>query len=470
MKKQNSGWVRLAAIGAVLCLMSAMALSQNATSKKISQHELSSQRESATVLLISLDGLRPDAVLQASVHGLKVPNLTRMVRQGASASGVRGVLPTVTYPSHTTLITGASPAAHGIETNTTFDPFNRNQQGWYWYAEDIKVPTLWDAAHKAGLTTANVHWPVSVGAAAIDYNLPQIWRTGMADDLKLQRALETPRLEASLSASLGPYPQGKGEDIDDDEKRARFAVEILQTKHPAFMTVYLCGLDTEEHHSGPFSAAANAVLERLDRLVGQLRAAAESAAPGRAYVAVVSDHGFAAVHDDVNLYEAFLQAGLFRVDAADNIVSWDAMPWPAGGSAAIMLRDAQDRTTAAKVDRLLVKLAADPANGIERVLSKKELQQSGGFAEAESFVAFRLGYELGFNFTGPLVSAPPHYRGMHGYLASHDEMLSTFFLTGPGVKAAKNLGIVDMRQIAPTLGQLLGVSLDAAEKGPVDWR
>ena len=206
-----------------------------------------------TVLLISVDGLKPEAVLNAHAHGLTLPNLAQITRDGVYSSGVHGVLPTVTYPSHTTLLTGVSPAKHGIYANTTFDPFNKNSQGWYWYAEDVKVPTLWDAAHKAGLTTANVYWPVSVGAG-IDYNLPQIWRSGMPDDLKLQRGLSTPGLEAELVATLGRYPGGMEETVDADEVRTRFAVKILELKHPAFMTVYLTGLDTEQHASGPFSA------------------------------------------------------------------------------------------------------------------------------------------------------------------------------------------------------------------------
>lgn len=128
------------------------------------------------VVLISIDGLKPEAVLQADAHHLKVPNLRRMVADGVYADGVIGVLPTLTYPSHTTILTGVSPAVHGIYSNTTFDPLNKNAQGWYWYSEDVKVPTLWDAAHSAGITTANVYWPVSVGAH-VDYNLAQLWRT-----------------------------------------------------------------------------------------------------------------------------------------------------------------------------------------------------------------------------------------------------------------------------------------------------
>src|ERR1041384_6174459 len=113
------------------------------------------------VVLISIDGLKPDYVLEADKHHLKIPNLRRIVAEGAHASGVTGVLPTVTYPSHTTMVTGVSPARHGIIANSPFDPFSKNLGGWYWYAEAIKVPTLWDVCAKAGLTTSSVDWPVT---------------------------------------------------------------------------------------------------------------------------------------------------------------------------------------------------------------------------------------------------------------------------------------------------------------------
>ena len=123
------------------------------------------------LVMISVDGLRPDYVTAADAHGAKLPNLRRFLKEGAYADGVIGVVPTVTYPSHTTLVTGVWPAKHGIWANTTFDPLQKNYQGWYWYAEDIRVPTLWDAAAKAGRTTASIQWPVTVGAN-ITWNIP----------------------------------------------------------------------------------------------------------------------------------------------------------------------------------------------------------------------------------------------------------------------------------------------------------
>lgn len=413
------------------------------------------------VLLISVDGMKPEAIIDAQSHGLKVPNLRAFMTDGVYANHVRGVLPTLTYPSHTTLLTGASPATHGIIDNTTFDPLLRNARGWYWYAEDIKVPTLWDAAGAAHLKTANIYWPVSV-AARIAYNLPQIWRTGTEDDLKLQRALSTPGLEQELSAELGPYPGGMEETVAEDEIRARFAIRLLEKKHPDFFTVYLTGLDTEEHLSGPFSAKSNETLERLDRVVGSLRAAAEKAAPGRASICVVSDHGFAAIEHDVNLYAAFLDAGLFSVDKDNKVTDWKAMLWPAGGSAAVVLADPKDAQVRTRVKALLDKLAADPANGIDRIWSREEIQKGRGFPNAEYLVALKIGYETAYSLALPLITKPSNL-GMHGYVPERAEMRSSFFIVGPRVAKGRALRDIDMRQIAPTLASILHLRLAGAE-------
>jgi len=69
----------------------------------------------------------------------KIPHLRKFLHDGSYAQGVTGVIPTVTYPSHTTLMTGVWPAKHGILANQTFDPLQKNHEGWYWYAEDIRV-------------------------------------------------------------------------------------------------------------------------------------------------------------------------------------------------------------------------------------------------------------------------------------------------------------------------------------------
>ncbi len=86
----------------------------------------------APVLLVSIDGLRPGDVIEADQRGLKIPTLRGLEGAGAYADGVVNVTPTVTYPNHTTLITGVAPRTHRIANNTVFDPLGRNEEGWYW--------------------------------------------------------------------------------------------------------------------------------------------------------------------------------------------------------------------------------------------------------------------------------------------------------------------------------------------------
>jgi len=423
------------------------------------------QQPAPFLILVSIDGLKPEAILEAQSHGLKVPNLRALMADGVYATGVRGVLPTLTYPSHVTLITGASPNRHGIYSNRTFDPFRRNDDGWYWYAEDVRAETLWDAAVAAHLKSANIYWPTSVGAN-IRYNLPQIWRRGTDDDLKLQRALGTPGLEQELSATLGRYPGGMDESVAADEIRARFAQRLIETRHPDFITVYFTGLDSEEHLSGPFSAASNATLERLDVLVGDLRRAAEREAPGRATLCVASDHGFAAVAHDVNLPAAFVTAGLISIDATGKITAWKASPWDRGGASAIMLADPRDDAVRVQVGSLLKRLASDPENGIDRVLEHAEIVAGRGYPDAVFLVAFKPGFEFGSSLNGDLVTKPSNL-GTHGYLPEQPEMRSAFFMIGPHVPAGRSVGEIDMRQIAPTLAHVLHVTLRDAEMQPL---
>jgi hypothetical protein len=100
------------------------------------------------------------------------PFLRRLAAEGTYAEGVIGVWPTVTYPSHTTLVTGVSPAEHGIYANLEFDPEHHFAESWFWCAAQIRVSTLWQAAHRAGKVTASIGWPATVGADSIDYLLP----------------------------------------------------------------------------------------------------------------------------------------------------------------------------------------------------------------------------------------------------------------------------------------------------------
>jgi predicted AlkP superfamily pyrophosphatase or phosphodiesterase len=409
------------------------------------------------VLMIAIDGLRPQE-WQSRANGLDLPALRWLAATGTSAA-VTGVLPTVTYPSHTTLITGTTPRQHGIGNNLTFDPLRGNADGWYWYASDIKAQTLWQAAAHAGRTVVNVHWPVSVGMPGLTANLPQIWRTGMADDDKLMAALSTPGLPL---AEAGPYPTGKDEGIAGDEGRAAQAIALMQRLKPDFTTVYLTGFDHEQHEAGPDSPAARAVLVRIDAAVGKLVATARAINPATTVV-VVSDHGFAPTARTTNLFVPFIKAGLIRLTPVGTaIAGWDAIPWTAGGSAAIRLARPDDAALKAKVAAVLAEVAADPAAGIDRVMDAAAIAAAGGTEDAAFWVNCKPGWFMGGKLDGVQGEATAT-RGMHGYFPDVPAMRASLIANGPGITAGRDLGVIDMRAIAPAVAARLGVTLQDAK-------
>jgi predicted AlkP superfamily pyrophosphatase or phosphodiesterase len=353
------------------------------------------------------------------------------------------------------------PIKHGISANTTFDPLQKNYQGWYWYAEDIRVPTLWDMAAKAGRQTASVQWPVTLGAN-ISWNIPEVWRAGSSDDAKLIRAVSSRGLLEEAQREIGPYRGGIDNSPEADEVRGNYAVWILERKRPGLLTLHLTALDHVEHETGPFSPESVAILERLDRVIGKVREAVERVAPDQATVAVVSDHGFTNYDQQFNPLAAFREANLFTTNDKGAVTDWKAMPWETGGSAAIVLKNPQDRATVDEVRDLLKKLESDPGNGIRRILDAEELHERGGYPEASFFVSLKPGWRTGASPGGPVASrAKP--GGTHGELPDEAELRASFFVVGPGVPRRRDLGVIDMRDIAPTLAKQVGLGMPTAD-------
>jgi predicted AlkP superfamily pyrophosphatase or phosphodiesterase len=421
----------------------------------------------APVLMISIDGLRPADVLDAEQRGLKLPTLRTLLARGAYATDVVNVIPTVTYPNHTTLITGVRPDVHGVTNNVVFDPLFKNQEGWFWYSEDIKVPTLWDAVHAKGGVVASIGWPVSVGARSIDDNVPEYWRARTPDDIKLLRTLCTPGLVPELEKASDTPLSAIGSDTTPpaDEAKARFAAAMYRLKRPEFFTLHLSSLDHVQHQFGPGTPEAHAALERIDADVAEVIAAGRRVEPDLV-VAIVSDHGFAPLGHEVNLYKPFVDAGLITLGPKSHKpTSWEAEPW-GGASAAVVLERPDDPVLKAKVKALLDKLAADPTYAIDRVIDGSEIEQRGIGREASFYIDFKLGYEMGQNFDAPTVVTSLS-RGTHGWFNDHPEMHSTFIIEGPGLTRKGLLGQIDMRQIAPTLAKVMHVPLPTAQGEPL---
>lgn len=432
----------------------------------------------APVLMISIDGMKPEYVTKADAHGLHVPYLRSLMRDGTYASGVTGVWPTVTYPSHTTLITGVKPAEHGILSNQLFDPDHTLDSAWFWYANQIHVPTLWQVAHDAGLRTASIGWPVSVGVRSVDYLIPEYWRganvggSATVSDRELMAAISRPdNLLEEMQPRVGSYMKGNETTVVGDEIKTRYAIDILRTHKPALMTLHLSSLDETEHEHGPFSAEANQNIEAIDGMVARIAAAAREADPAT-IILIVSDHGFVQLTHVVNLSVPFVQAGLIQIGTTagpkgHTITGWKAQLWLGGGMAAVQLHDAGDAATTQQVGELLHKLAADPANGIDAVLDHSEILKRGGFPDATFLVVMKAGFYTGADLTGNLVTPIPTTHGGHGFSPDFAELHSSFFVAGPGIAVHRDLGQIDMLQIAPTVAALLNVSMPSAKAVPL---
>jgi predicted AlkP superfamily pyrophosphatase or phosphodiesterase len=310
------------------------------------------------------------------------------------------------------------------------------------------------------MDVGSVSWPVSVGAASVRYLVPEYWRAPKGgDDLKLMRALSKPEgLMAEIAKSAGEYVTDLDEAEAGDRQRTRYAAAIIRTKHTQFTTVHLASLDHLQHAGGPFSKESLATLETIDGEVGELADAVKAVFP-RAVICVVSDHGFARTDHSLNLMAAFAEAGLVTMNAG-KVTDWKAIPHVDGGSAAVVLKNDRDEAARRQAAALLAKLAADPANGIERILDAGSIASMGGWTRALFWVDMKTNFSV--VATGPQVRERK-VGGTHGYAPTHPELLASFFIAGPGVKAGLDLGEIDMRSVAPTLARALGLALDTAD-------
>ena len=196
------------------------------------------------VVMISVDGLRPDYVTKADEHKLSIPVLRRFMTDGTYADGVTGVLPTVTYPSHTTLVTGVAPARHGIVSkDRSLTTEIRNLLGLVLVCREHTCAHL-VGRRLRGRAGNGQHWFAGDGGAEeSSYNIPEYWRAEVSEDRKLPGCPFHAGSHGRCRVVAGPYPPGNRTGIEDDTVRARAAAWILQKYRPRFFTLHLSALD-----------------------------------------------------------------------------------------------------------------------------------------------------------------------------------------------------------------------------------
>jgi predicted AlkP superfamily pyrophosphatase or phosphodiesterase len=411
------------------------------------------------VVLISIDGLRPEFYLDPAWG---MVNVRQGMKAGAYSEGVRGSFPTVTYPSHTTIVTGVLPAKHGIYYNTPVEPLGISGK-WFWYYKDIKVPTLWIAAKDAGLTTAGVSWPVTVGAP-IDYNLPEyvILPKGKGEKKDEIKALYEESNPKALYQEVQDNAIGKfgefGASFDfynSDANKARMAAYIIRKYKPSFLAIHIALTDHFEHEEGRDGDKVRAAVAGADAAVKTIMDAVEVAGlRSNTTFVVTGDHGFVDIHTQINPNVILAGSGLYD-DAHKE--DWKAYFQASGGSAFLHLRNPKDKATLAKVNKALAALP-DGVKKMFHVLDKKELTAAQGDPNAALALAAYQGFSFGAKATGELLSAAK--GGTHGYLPTDFKDIQTGFVAfGRGIKPNTVIPLLGQEDIAPIIASLLGLKL-----------
>jgi hypothetical protein len=416
--------------------------------------------EARHVVMISIDGLMPSTYTQPGPS--KVPTLRRLMQEGVYAVGVVGVLPTVTYPSHTSMITGVPPAIHGIYNNYVLDPEDHTDHAWYWYGRDVQVATLPGAVGSRGLSTAAVSWPATVGSD-IDFLMPEYGRRFYPETLDLLRALSHPR------GLLDTYEASRGEPLPGpltDADRTGLAAWIFRTYRPHLTLLHIFETDSAQHQEGPGSPKALAALEQADSHVKMMRdAITDAGLRDRTDIVIVSDHGFAAIEQQLHPNTIFKQEGLLEVDDSGNISRWDAYVQGAGGVGFVFLQSPEDASMRARVEQILTKLAANPANGILHVWDEADLRERGGDPRASFALDMKTGFYAGSDHEALLTDL--ENTGGHGFDPTRKELHASLIMSGPDVPKSGSLGVVRMTQIAPTIATWFDVGLSARADEPL---
>ncbi len=219
------------------------------------------------VVLVSLDGFRYDYA-----ERYHADHILAIGKAGAAAEGMIPSFPTVTFPNHTSIVTGQYPEHHGIVGNSFWDPKLKQMYAMGRSAEESEFygfKPLWLVAEEQHVKAACMFWPIS--DAQIGGARPSYWKL-----------------------YSGRFP---------NEERVAQVIEWLklpESERPHFITLYFSDVDSAGHSTGPDSAATGQAVARVDKLVGDLWTGIQATGLPVNLV-VVSDHGMQTTEGYVNL-------------------------------------------------------------------------------------------------------------------------------------------------------------------------
>lgn len=402
------------------------------------------------VVLVTIDGMRPDFYLD---ERYPCPNLRRLCAEGSYADEVRPVFPSITYANHTSLVTGVPPRQHNILSNTIFQPPASATPGptraYNVESQKIKALPLWTRAHRQNLKVTSFSWPVTVGAD-IDWNVPEVFHVDGVDQETTESLLrqhstsglwaEFDRLKLHLPTSYAEWdawlPQAFG--------------WVWQNKHPDLALLHLLDADLAQHKFGKNSPQTLKAIEGVDRALGQL---VEKLDRQDTTLIVSGDHGFCDIWGTLHPNRLFKEKGWLRFGSDNQLKSFDVLAHCNGGSAVIYCYKPELK---AQVLALLEQAAA----GHYRLLSAEEVDSLKAWPTEEPFlcaIAAEPGLALSSDWKKEFLCSNPEGRlsGQHGHLPGN--VPAGLVIWGKRCPAQNRLGAVDILEVAPTVCELLGV-------------
>lgn len=396
-----------------------------------------------------------------------VPNLAQLIEKGTWVKKVQGIFPTLTYPSHTSIITGQYPAVHGVVNNTKLQP-RRLSPDWYWYRKDVKATPLYDVAREAGMTTAAFLWPVTAGSK-IDYNLAEIFPNRIwTNQVMVSLKASSPWFLMQMNHRYGKLRHGIKQPWLDDFITA-CAVDTLKNKQPDLTLIHLVDMDSMRHRYGVRSDEAKAALQRLDGRVARLiRATKDAGTYDQTNFVILGDHYQINVDKMIHLNQLFAKQGwLTPVDGKTTYKgNWRVTAKTCDGETYVYTRG--------NVDLGKVKQVIAGVEGVEHIYDGAEAVKLGADPKCAFLVEAKPGYYFTDEVNRPAVvekvdpaSLGTHdrYHGVHGYGPNQPNYFTTAIFAGPDVREGATVEGAHLVDEGPTFAALLGLKYPAPTAG-----
>lgn len=420
-------------------------------------------QSSRHVVLVTIDGF---ANFHLKNPAIDLPAIRALARAGVEADSGETVYPSVTHPSHTTLLTGVRPLRHGVINNRftnriTKERFHVTNLD---RTVSVKVPTLFDLAKRGGLSTASFFWPETKNDPSIDFNVPEVFTPDSKADITAVPKAVLDELRAA-GVPIDDYFRYYGDSFlmgTSDHVLARAAAHTIRTRKPALLAIHLLLTDEVQHELGPAHYRAHAALTSADHAVGLLvDAVREAGIADRTTFVVTADHGFATIDKQVNLAPVF----------ADPVLQGAVTLHPQGWSLFVEKTPSFVAAThQAALDRAYQR--ATSIAGVARVFRSAEFHALGiptydesPFIAGHDMVVGEVDTYLTADAANPSTArvalTPPRHE--HGYLPTNPKMFTALVLSGRGVKSGATIGHVRSLDVAPTIARLLGLEMKDVE-------